>query len=133
MKTRRAHNLLEVIIATFIFTTVVVLMISVWAIYHQALTQNKSRMLAMAVARSELESHIALGYTNLVPLFGTTVTTPYAFDSWIRGRSVTLPIRAEFRAVDSAPRLAHLIVTVYWKETTGDKNLTYDAYIFDSR
>lgn len=143
----RGHNLLEVIIATVIFATAVVFMTGLWASYHQALTMNRGRLLAMAVGRSELESRMALGYSNLIPLFGTHVKTYYNFDCWIRGKQITLPFEADFTAIDckpAFPRLVHLSVTVSWNEKTGpdirtlpsgtfgNMSVTYDSHLFDA-
>ena len=139
------HNLLEVIIATVIFSTAVVFLTGLWSTYHEALTKNRGRLIAMALGRSELESHIALGFTNLAPDFNKApVSTPYSFDAWIRGRTVTIPFQTEFQVQNTTPgpfaRLAKLTVTVRWAEKSGEpvpsplnKTVVYVAYVFDGR
>lgn len=139
------HNLLEVIIATVIFSTAVVFMTGLWSTYHEAITKNRGRLIAMAVARSELESRIALGFTNLTPYFNLAPKiTAYDTEAWVRGRTVRTPFQAEFQVFNTTPgpfaRLAKLIVTVRWAEKTGEvvpgpfnKTVIYVAYVFDGR
>ena len=161
MKSIRAHNLLEVIIATVIFACAAVFLTVLWAQYHQAMTQNKNRMLAMAIARSEIETRINAGFTNLDPTQNTAITsggfgqTPavqdYTFQSRLRGRVVKTDFRATFSSQNlntlspPIPRLAHLKVIVQWNEKTGpplssfppgtfgNMSVVYDANIFDGR
>jgi len=150
MRSRRlGHNLLEVIIATVIFSTAVVFMTGLWSTYHEAITKNRSRMVAMAIARSELESRIALGFTNLAPYFNSApIITPYPTEAWVRGRTVKATFQAEFQVFNQTgpnpdprlARLAKLIVTVRWAEKTGEavpgpfnKTIVYVGYVFDGR
>lgn len=143
---RLGHNLLEVIIATVIFATAVVFMTGLWSTYHEAITKNRSRLVAMAVARSELESRIALGFTNLAPYFNAAPKiTNYGTEAWVRGRTVQTPFQAEFQVFQDPTdpylsRMAKLIVTVRWSEKTGqqvpnpfNKTVVYVAYVFDGR
>ncbi|ODT69266.1 hypothetical protein ABS71_09170 [bacterium SCN 62-11] len=138
--------MLEVIVAAVIFSTAVVFLTGLWSTYHEALTKNRGRLIAMAVARSELESRIALGFTNLAPMFNaaTPTKTDYSFDAWIRGRTVSIPFQAEFVVTNTTPgpfsRLAKLMVTVRWAEKSGEpvpgptnKTVIYVAYVFDGR
>ena len=139
------HNLLEVVIATVIFSTAVVFLTGLWSTYHEALTKNRGRLIAMALGRSELESHIALGFTNLAPSFNAPPTVATVnFNAWIRGRNVTIPFQTEFQVENQTPgpfaRLAKLIVTVRWAEKSGEpvpgptnKKVVYVAYVFDGR
>lgn len=139
------HNLLEVIIATVIFSTAVIFLTGLWSTYHEALTKNRGRLIAMALGRSELESHIALGFTNLAPIFNAPpTTTDVNFDAWIRGRTVSIPFQTEFVVENQTPgpfaRLAKLTVTVRWAEKSGEpvpgplnKTVKYVAYVFDGR
>ncbi|MBX3169570.1 MAG: hypothetical protein KF760_19365 [Candidatus Eremiobacteraeota bacterium] len=147
MRLRRAgHNLLEVIIATVIFATAVVFLTGLWSTYHEALTKNRGRLIAMALGRSELESRIALGFTNLAPIFNLApVETPYSFDAWIRGRTVSIPYKTYTKVSNTTPgpfaRLAKIEVVVRWSEKSGsetevdgfNKSVTYVAYVFDGR
>jgi hypothetical protein len=142
---RAGHNLLEVIIASVIFCTAVIFLTGLWSTYHEALTKNRGRLIAMALGRSELESHIAMGFTNLSPMFNATPTVmPYSFDAWIRGRTVSIPFETEFKVENTTPgpfaRLAKLTVTVRWSEKSGEptpgafnKTVIYVAYVFDGR
>lgn len=147
MRRRAGHNLLEVIIATVIFATAVVFMTGLWSTYHEALTKNRARLIAMALGRSELESNIALGFTGLVPKFNPTIVSPQtvSFDAWIRGRRVVIPYSTETKVTNTTPgpfaRLAKIEVTVRWSEKSGgespvngfNKSVTYVAYVFDGR
>ncbi len=143
---RAGHNLLEVIIATVIFATAVVFLTGLWSTYHEALTKNRGRLIAMALGRSEVESRIALGFTNLAPVFNTTPPpAQYSFDAWIRGRTVSIPFETETRVTNTTPgpfaRLAKIVVTVRWAEKSGgetpvngfNKKVRYVAYVFDGR
>ena len=139
------HNLLEVIIATVIFSTAVVFLTGLWSTYHEALTKNRGRLIAMALGRAELESHIALGFSNLAPSFNAPPTkTDVDFKAWIRGRAVTIPFHTEFKVENSTPgpfsRLAKLTATVQWAEKSGEpvpgptnQKIYYVAYVFDGR
>ncbi|MBS2034960.1 type II secretion system protein [bacterium] len=161
MKKVSAHNLLEVIIATVIFACAAVFMTVLWAQYHQAMTMNKNRMVAMSIARSEIESRINAGFTNLDPAQNSLITvggfgqpaavSNYTFQSRLRGRVVNTAFRATFTSQDlntlvpPIPRLAHLKVVVQWNEKTGpplssfpagtfgNMSVVYDANIFDGR
>lgn len=146
MRRRSAgHNLLEVIIATVIFSTAVVFLTGLWSTYHEALTKNRGRLIAMALGRSELESRIALGFSNLAPNFNVAqLPVDYTFDAWIRGRTVSIPFQTQFYVENTTPgpfaRLAKLTVTVRWAEKSGEpvpgplnKTVKYVAYVFDGR
>lgn len=133
-QTRRGHNLLEVIIAVFIFLTVLVLLMSVWGLYHKALTKSKDRLVASNLAVSLIERHIAMGYKNLNADVGKDKTyPPVTFMSVVRGRIQKLTLHADFDCEDMShyPRLRHLIVHVRWEEKGAPQKLTYDTYLFD--
>lgn len=134
-KVGRGFSLLEVNIAAFIFITVVILMIGVWALYHSALTKSKNMLSATSLARSVLEQRTSQGYTALDSLVGQPATvTTYVSHSQTRGRKQDVVFTATFRVTENlAEHFRRLTVQVDWEEDSGKKSINYETMLFRTK
>lgn len=131
MSSHRGHNLLEVIIASFILCTVLIFVAGLWAVYHSALGKSKDMLVGTSLARSVLEEKMAAGYSALDGTLGVPVTSQYLARSQVRGRQVNVTYEVSFLAsATSMPGIRRLTVSLTWEETTGPKTLTYETFLF---
>ncbi len=126
------HNLLEVVLASFILSTVLIFVAGLWAVYHQALGKSKDLLVATSLARSVLEEKMAAGYSALDSIVGTPVDSKVVSHSQVRGRRVDVTYDVHFLATDSTALsgMRRLSVTLDWEEPTGKRTLTYETAIF---
>lgn len=130
---RGGFNLLEVIIASIIFSTALVLMLALWRVYHSALTQSKNRLVASGLARAVLEQRLAEGYAALTGIIDLPQNQTFQSRSQVRGRVITTEFRTTFTATEtSKPIFRKLVTEVEWDEDTGRKSLSYESYLFKS-
>ena len=130
--TKRGHNLLEVMIASLIFSTALVFMLGLWRVYHSALTQSKNRLVASSLARSVLEQRMAGGYGALTPILNTPQEQSFVSKSQVRGRMLQIDFKTIFIATDSSVStlFRRLVVRVEWDEDSRKKSISYETCLF---
>ena len=123
------HNLLEVIIATMIFATVVILFLGTWSSFYTAMGISRNRLAATNLARAVLEQHVASGFSACVT---DGIVSLVESQAEVRSRSASCDFRYQFYAVDSIlnPSFRKLSVNVVWHDTAGDKVVTYETYLY---
>jgi len=128
------HNMLEVMIASVIFSTVVILFLGVWTTFYSSQTLARNRLAASSLGRSVLEQQIAAGFYACDPVrFSDTAAASFIYsDSEIRGRSTRCVLAYQFYAYDQAarPNFRKLTVRVNWTDHTGTKSLSYDTHLY---
>lgn len=81
---KRGFSLLEIIIAAFIFLTMVTTLTSMWSLHSQAQMRSANLLVAADLADLEMERTLALGYHNAVAANGSYSQT------WeVRGQPIT--------------------------------------------
>ncbi len=68
---RRGHNLLEMLVATMIFVTVMISIASVYQYIATETARNRERLVGQYLARGLMEKCVAARYTNVVELAST--------------------------------------------------------------
>ena len=87
MADRQAFSLLEIILASLIFCTLVVFVISIWSLHAHIIGKSRSRMLASFMAQRQLEEQIQAGYFNAVDV----TTTSLNITTTMRGQQIVTP------------------------------------------
>lgn len=129
------HNLLEVIIAATIFSTVLLLFLGVWSSFYSAQSLSRSRLAASSLARAVMEQKIAAGFYACEP--ATPDTNPVAQGevnarTEIRGKTTDSYFKYFFYSKDNgANTFRKLTVHVIWRDHAGgDKTLTYETHLY---
>lgn len=140
MKASRGHNLLEVIVASMIFCTSILLFLGVWSSFYSSQTLSRNRLAAAALARALLEQKIAAGFYACEPPASDPVNTPVEQGdvdsiSEIRGKSVDCKFRYQFYTTDNNPppnnTFRKLTVRVLWSDYAGgNKSLVYETHLY---
>ena len=131
LSVRRGVNLLEVVVASFILSTCLVLAIGIWATYHKSLTKSKNMLVGTSLGRSLIEQHLANGYAALTPILGAPQTVTVMSRSQVRGRLSEVPFTATVLANDtSSPGTRKITVELYWPDVAGQRNLHYETFVF---
>ena len=129
-------SLLEVVVATVIFLTVLVLLTTLWGTYHSAMSQSRNRLVANGLARSVMEQRMAGGYVNLNLIVGVPQTQSFQSKAQVRGRQLSKNYETTFLAEDfngANTALRRLSVTVEWEEDSGMKSLSYESCLFKTQ
>lgn len=132
----QGFSLLEVVIASLIFLTALVLMTTLWTRYHSALTQSRNRLVANGLAKAVMEQRIAGGYGSLNPIVGVPQTQTFVSNNQVRGRRSNQTFDTTFEATDpggAGSTLRRLVVTVTWEEDTEAKELVYESCLYKTQ
>lgn len=128
------HNMLELVIASVIFSTVVILFLGVWTTFYSSQSLARNRLAAASLGRSVMEQQIAAGFYACDPaVFSDSGPASFIYsDSEIRGRSTRCVLAYQFYAYDQTarPNFRKLTVRVNWTDHTGSKSLSYDTHLY---
>lgn len=91
MRNGRGFSLLEIVLASLLFSVLVVFVTSIWSLHARIIGKSRTRMLASFLAQKKLEEEIQAGYYNAVNITttglnitttmrGTVITTPYFYN-----------------------------------------------------
>ncbi len=139
---RRGVNLLEVIVAAFIFSAVSVAFLGVWGQQVRALEKSRHVMVATFLAEQLIEETMAGGYPQakltdpsegpeLKPIVMTTETrNPSNPDQWDE-IEVTYTTSREIRQYldPSDDKLKQVIVKVSWEDTTKTGEVVLETFL----
>jgi hypothetical protein len=95
------HNLLEVILATFILLLLIVITSGVWVKYAHAITQSRDHLVATHLGRTVLENVVDLGYGSArsdgpfelimeVEVDGQTARIPFTYTTTVTQKQAGL-------------------------------------------
>ena len=128
---RRGHNLLEVTLACFIFATVVILFLGVWASFYRAQGQARNRLAATSLGRAVLEQKVAAGYDANDPALPQDPVVTVISSSEVRGRPASCELKYQFLAQNATViNYRRLLVGVTWSDSTGNHTLNYETYLY---
>ncbi len=122
-KGTRGHNLIEMVMAVFLFATVLVGLISVWSTYSQAIGKSRSILVATYLGEQLMEGCIAAKYAN-IELFKASYPQTITTRAWIKGREVSTDYLTSVTTRDLSPDMKAVVVTVEWKEKTAERTET---------
>lgn len=120
MRRDLGFNLLEVILACFLFALVVAFSVSVWITHYKAIGKSRYDMLGMYLATQKIEEMIAKGYSGAGPEGPLDVTV----DTTVRGQNsqvtFTYEIVEEFLPEPAnPPYMKSMMVIVTWTDPLG--------------
>jgi hypothetical protein len=113
-------NLLEVILACFLFALIVVFSVSVWITHYKAIGKSRYNMLGMYLATQKIEECIAKGYSGAAPEGPLTI----GIDTTTRGQRSTIDFTYEvveefLPSPPNPPNMKSMQVIVNWKDPMG--------------
>jgi prepilin-type N-terminal cleavage/methylation domain-containing protein len=122
MRRDRGFNLLEVILASFLFAMVVAFSVSVWITHYKAIGKSRYDMLGMYLATQKIEEQIAKGYSGAGPEGPLDVQV----DTTVRGQNsqiiFTYEILEEFLPdPPGPPNMKSMMVIVNWTDPLGNR------------
>ena len=138
---KRAHSLLEAVIAAGIFIMVTVALSGVWVMYGRSLAKSGEVVAANALARSVSEGLIANGWVFLEEDLALRSPLPeedFIVERVVRARRADIKYNVTYEAKLNTggviltnefftPDLCEVVVTVRWNSTVG-ANDTSDGY-----
>ena len=126
----RGHNLLEVMIASFIFSVVALMFSGVWVQFYSALTHSRHRIAATALARGYLEDKIAWGYTACDPSSPPAAPVNITLESEFRGKASDCVFTSSYNFTATSATFRRVEVVVDWDDHTGKKSVSYEAFLY---
>ena len=128
---RRGHNLLELMVACMILSTVLILITGLWSVYHSALSKSRNMLVGSFLARSVLEQRMSAGYSSYDATLGVPQTSQIIAKSQVRGRLIEVPIDIEFTATaTNTPGIRRLVAKLSWPEAPGVRTIRYETFLF---
>jgi prepilin-type N-terminal cleavage/methylation domain-containing protein len=124
-------TLLEVVLATAIFSIIMVGTSGAWFMHQRAINSGSARTTASFLALQELNRCVATGYPNLPVI---TVTSPkMEFVNQQNGRS-SKAVYQSTRTVqlDPVTKFKRVYVQVAWQEPRGAQSINYEVYLHPS-
>lgn len=117
----RGFNLLEVILACFLFALIVVFSVSVWITHYKAIGKSRYDMLGMYLATQKIEECIAKGYSGAAPEGPLVI----GIDTTARGQRSTIDFTYEvveefLPSPPNPPNMKSMQVIVNWKDPLGN-------------
>lgn len=117
------HSLLEMIIAIFVFLSIVVGLMGIWSTYAVAIGKARSILVATYLGERVMETCIAAKFAN-IDLLATNFPQQLNTRALIRGNLLETKYDIEV-AVDPngpapSPELKDVVVTVTWYEKMAD-------------
>lgn len=134
------HNLLEMIIATFIFSTVLLGLTSVWMQHSRVMERAGGRLVGQFLANQLMEECIAAGY-DLVSNLATNPASPpepLELSETMRGIKKDVEYRPTITVVDTPvpgspnARMKLVTVRVEWDEHNGTGWIDYTSQLTES-
>lgn len=114
--------MLEVLVASVIFTTVMVAMMSVWITHARAIDQSQEQQVAGALAQRIMDMQRARGYQA-----ESSTSQPFEIERTMRGVVTRATFFYTVNVTEvpfvSGPTYKNVLVTVQWQDSVG--NHTY--------
>ncbi len=133
---RRGHNMLEMMIACFIFVTISTALTGVWISLAKDQGLASSRLVAQHLAEQVMEECIAAGYKNVDSLAGTrpnitmNETDRDAVQTFSYGVVVTVfPTGPGAVVADPGQTWKVVTVKVSWHDAHGDSNIEFKTLL----
>ena len=117
---KRGLNLLEVMIATFVFSSVSIFFLGVWGQHVRANEKSRHYLVASHLAESLIEEKLSMGY-GAVPADPTPEDRPFEMIIKNRGAEITVEYRATVLVTEigaAEDRLKSVEVRVTWDDST---------------
>lgn len=133
---RRGFNLLEVILAGFIFATITASMVGVWITYAKATSKGRSLLVATHLAERVMEQQLALGW-SAVSLDRDEEERRFVVTQSVDGAESRIAyyywVDVEDLSDTSDPLnlgLKKIVVTVEWQSPEGSRTVSCESLVY---
>ncbi|MBI3927885.1 MAG: hypothetical protein HY319_20255 [Armatimonadetes bacterium] len=128
MSYRRGYNMLEAVLAVFLFSIVVVFMMSLWAYYARSIEKSRNHMVATHLGERALSETIARGY------LGAESAGPYTIDVEVTNGDVTSRIPYEWvvEVSEVEDGLKSILVRVWYPHQDERREVRFESLLFAS-
>ena len=135
-KLKRGFSLLEIILGTLLFTTMILFVVTIWAQHARIIGKSRNRMTASFICEFKTEQFISYGYQQALSQ-ASLPQSPVEVSTVMRGQEITTPFNYTVVVKDPAdPVLKDLVgillVTVYFPDEQADstyKEIHYETYL----
>lgn len=124
----RGVSLLETVIATLLFATVSVSVVSLWYSHYRLMALSQFRMAATYVCKELMEDQLSQPYLNIVPIARGS-QAPIVMDSVVNGNSRRVVYDWCVKVVDT-PSTKDVTVQVFWKEANVEHETHLETLLF---
>lgn len=125
----RGFNLLEMILASMVFTTIMVALLSIWSHNARTLHRDQNRIMAASIAENIMEAQLSLGFkADDIP------ATDFDVTHFVDGAPSTVKFQYEVKVKDTSTgpesvALKECLVRVSWEEEDGPKQIQLQALL----
>ncbi len=128
-------GLLETVVASMIFISVVVVLATVWAWYGKAVASSRYVLVGTQLGEELIEQCVGAGYERVEQLV-TTGGTPR--EVTLRTRMRDQWVEVTYRTVvevemDSGDELKRVRVCVSWEDETGPEEIAFETLLFNQK
>ena len=131
-KRPRGHNLLEMMFAVLLFSTVVIALLGVWGTYARAIGKARYNLVATYLGEQVMENCIAAKYAN-IELFKAKFPQTLNSRAKIRGTEILTTFTTSVETQDLNPNTKIVKVKVEWNEkgavNTETRSLEYHTLL----
>ena len=126
---RRGHNLLEVIIATFIFLTLVVVTSGLWISYSRSIAKSRDHLVATHLGKTIIENAVDAGFDSAVSDGPSTLEMELETD----GRVTKIPYTYSTTVTRPEAGLKRIIVSISYEFQGRTSELSFETLLSAKR
>lgn len=124
------HSLLEMIVASLIFVSVVVSVTSVWVWYGRAVGLSRYVLVGSQLGEELIEQCVGAGYHHVDALVTPTGTPrKITMRTKMRGQVIEVVYNCVVKVEDSSP-LKRVSVEVFWETDGGPEKIAFETLLF---
>lgn len=128
---RRGFYLLEMILALFLFATIAYPLLNVFLNYYRTSGKSRAALVGSHLAEQIMENQLSLGWQAVSNTPPPSVIT-YITD----GEEIPVTYNSDVVVADlsdpdpTAVGMKHVVVTVTWTDTTGDRMIELESLLY---
>ncbi|MGE0492606.1 MAG: hypothetical protein AB7S38_25550 [Vulcanimicrobiota bacterium] len=119
------HNLLEVVVAAFVFALLVLFASGLWAAYARAAVQSRDHLVATHLGRTVMEATVNQGYDSAVGGGPYTLNMEVELD----GQVTQIPYRYTVTVNETMPGLKTVTVAVSYSYQEKTTELSFETLL----
>ncbi len=121
------HNLLEMIVAVFIFSFVAIGVVSIWVMHYKSMEKANGRLAAQFLASELTEQCVAAGWQGVDTLQGSPEN--FTLKETVRDVPKEVQYTSAVLVENRTPRLKEVTVRVLWRESGRTGKLEYKSLL----
>lgn len=131
MRRASGHNLLEVMVAAFVFSAVSLMLLGIWTSHSKAMGKARGYLVASHLGEQVMEQCVTAGYDQVHQLI-TSTPEKIDMESAYRGKTTTWTYSYQVAVSNVTSQVRSVNVTVSWHDQTGDRQVKYETTLFGS-